>query len=140
MDMKHLKTAAAKGDPLAQFNLGVMYNRRLDDNGHPASGDRIEALRWLSQAARQGLPRAQQHVAELLCDGRTPAERVEACAWLIRARANTVGAYQEQAQTRLAKLSATLTAGQCQMAERMAESFKSEERYVPQALPRRRRG
>lgn len=138
MDLRRMKTAATKGDPLAQFNLGVMYNRRLDDNGHPALSDRVEALKWLSQAARHGLPRAQQQVAELLCEGAIAAEWIEGCAWLLRARANTDGIYRHQAATGLAKIEAKLTADQCNEAARMAETFKSQESYVPQVWRRKR--
>ena len=118
--MKQLKVAAEKGDAQAQFNLGVMFNRRVDDNEHPASGHRAEAMKWFLQAARQGFPMAQQQMAELLCESSSATEWVEACAWLIRARANSVGAHQEQAKKRLASLSATLTSSQSDEAERLA--------------------
>jgi TPR repeat protein len=139
MEIRRLKTAAAKGDPLAQFNLGIIYNRRLDDNGYPASSDRAEALKWLSAAAKHGLPRAQIHVAELLCESTDMAEWIEACAWLIRAQANNLGVHHERATKSLALVSAALTSNQIVDARHMAETFKSEERYVPQVVLRRRR-
>ncbi|HEY1723343.1 MAG TPA: hypothetical protein VGG27_19020 [Magnetospirillaceae bacterium] len=139
MEIRRLKTAATKGDPLAQFNLGILYNHRLDDNGHPTPSNRIEALKWLSAAAKHGLPRAQIHVAELLCEGSDMTEWIEACAWLIRAQANNLGAYHERATKNLAHVSAALTSNQIIDAQHMAETFKSEEQYVPQVVAPRRR-
>ncbi len=138
--MRHLRAAAAAGDACAQFNLGIMYDRRLDDNDHPAPGDRIEAVKWLSQAARQGLPRAQQRLAGLLSeDPQDPNERVEAYAWLIRAHANTVGAHQEQAQKGIVLVAAGLTDAQRTEAEEMARTFQSQEHYAGDVPARRRR-
>src|ERR1700676_3925864 len=53
--MKRLQTAAEKGDANAQFNLGVLYDNRLDDNGHPIGSNRAQALKWLQMAAEQGM-------------------------------------------------------------------------------------
>ena len=52
----------------AQFNLGVLYDSRLDDNGYAIEGDRAEAIKWMLAAAEQGLPRAQSRLAELYAD------------------------------------------------------------------------
>jgi TPR repeat protein len=54
--IKHLLIAAESGDAAAQFNLGVLYDSRLDDNGYAIEGNRAEAMKWLLAAAEQGLP------------------------------------------------------------------------------------
>ena len=50
--MKRLQVAAEKGDASAQFNLGVLYDNRLDDNGHPIGSNRAQALKWLQMARK----------------------------------------------------------------------------------------
>ena len=54
-----LLLAAESGDAAAQFNLAVLCESRLDDNGYPIEGNRTAAMKWLLAAAEQGLPRAQ---------------------------------------------------------------------------------
>ncbi|MGH6974003.1 MAG: hypothetical protein ACRED6_05190, partial [Stellaceae bacterium] len=59
--MKRLLAAATKGDPDAEYNLGVMYDNRIDDhgnavdptddNGFPIASNRAEAMKWLLRAA-----------------------------------------------------------------------------------------
>ncbi len=67
--MRHLRLAAESGDAAAQFNLGVLFDSRFDDNGYAVAGNRVEAIRWLLAAAEQGLPRAQSRLAELYAGG-----------------------------------------------------------------------
>src|SRR6516164_5512720 len=68
--IRHLLIAAKSGDAAAQFNLGVLYDSRLDDNGYAIEGNRAEAMKWLLAAAEQGLPRAQSKLAEMYASGR----------------------------------------------------------------------
>lgn len=137
--MRRLKLAAEAGDANAQFNLGMMYDNRLDDNNRPAPGNRVEAIRWLLQSARQGLPRAQTRLAELYADEpESPAQLVEACAWFIRALANNSGAHHERAQAGFALLTASLTPLQIKAAERKARLFEPHERHVFEKPARRR--
>ena len=63
--MRHLRLAAESGDAAAQFNLGVLFDSREDDNGYAIEGNRGQAIKWLLAAAEQGLPRAQSRLAEL---------------------------------------------------------------------------
>src|ERR1700751_2639156 len=72
--MRHLRLAAESGDAAAQFNLGVLSDSRLDDNGYTIEGDRAESLKWLPAAAEQGLPRAQSRLAELYAGGPNASE------------------------------------------------------------------
>jgi TPR repeat protein len=84
--MRHLQIAAKSGEAAAQFNLGVLYDSRLDDNGYAVDGDRAQAIKWLWAAAEQGLPRAQSRLAELYADGpNTSGSYVNACAWFLMA-------------------------------------------------------
>ena len=53
--MRHLRIAAESGEAPAQFNLGVLYDSRLDDNGYAIEGDRAEAIKWMLAAAEQAL-------------------------------------------------------------------------------------
>ena len=62
-----LLLAAESGDAAAQFNLAVLCDSRLDDNGYPIEGNRVVAMKWLLAAAEQGLPRAQSKLTETLC-------------------------------------------------------------------------
>jgi TPR repeat protein len=63
--LKHLLLAAESGDAAVQFNLGILYDSRLDDNGYAIEGNRAEAIKWLLAAAEQGLPRAQSQLATM---------------------------------------------------------------------------
>jgi hypothetical protein len=54
------KPAADKGQPDAQFNLGILYSR-----GQGVGKDPEEAFKWLRLAADQGLPQAQFMVAQM---------------------------------------------------------------------------
>jgi len=64
--IKHLILAAESGDAAAQFNLGVLCDSRLDDNGYTIEGNRAEAMKWLLAAAEQGLARAQSKLREII--------------------------------------------------------------------------
>ena len=70
--MRHLRLAAESGEAAAQFNLGVLYDSRLDDNGYAIEGNRAEAIKWLLAAASRAcrahkagwpnsMPTAQTH-------------------------------------------------------------------------------
>jgi TPR repeat protein len=48
-----LLLAAENGDAAAQFNLAVLCESRLDDNGYPTEADRTTAMKWLLAAAEQ---------------------------------------------------------------------------------------
>src|SRR5205085_11025889 len=65
---KRLLQAAEAGDAGSQYNLGVLYDNGLDDNGYAVAGNRPQAVRWLLAAAKRGLPRAQVKLAEIYAD------------------------------------------------------------------------
>src|ERR1051325_1884522 len=60
---KRLLRAAEAGDAGSQYNLGILYDNGLDDNGYAVTGNRRQAVKWLLAAAEQGLPRAQVKLA-----------------------------------------------------------------------------
>jgi TPR repeat protein len=117
----HLLRAAEGGDAGSQFNLGVLYDNRLDDNGHAISGNRAEAIKWLSLAAEQNLPHAQIKLAEVYADRPdVPENSVKACAWFLRGAANSSGMHRQRAQTGFARVAAHLTPAQIGTARHLA--------------------
>jgi hypothetical protein len=96
--MRRLRIAAESGEAAAQFNLGILYDSRLDDNGYAIKGDRAEAIKWLRAAAEQGLPRAQSRLAAIYIDGANTLENdVDACAWFLLATTSTRGIHRHHA-------------------------------------------
>ena len=78
-----LRTAAAHGDPRAQF---IIAGRYLDGQGAPA--DYTKAFYWYRQAATRGLPPAQYRLATMYERGKgTAADPVQALVWYERAAA-----------------------------------------------------
>ena len=65
---KQLLRAAEAGNASSQYNLGILYDNGLDDNGYAVVGNRHQAVKWLLAAAEQGLPRAQVKLAEIYAD------------------------------------------------------------------------
>ena len=131
---KHLLEAAERGDPEAQFNLGVMYENGLVNSRYTSEGSRPEALRWLRAAAEQGLPRAQVKLAELYAgEPDTPENSMQACAWFLLATESLQGAHLEKAQSGYERASSHLTPAQIASATQYAQGWKPT-RPVPAAL------
>lgn len=136
--MKRLLIAAKKGDADSQFNLAVLYDRRMDDNGHAVGSSRTEAIKWLLEAARQGLPRAQGRLAELYADGRDlPGDHIRACAWFLLATASLGGIHRQGAQVGYEQVSALLTPAQVETASRLARRLRPKKRadFAAPGLP-----
>jgi hypothetical protein len=111
--MRRLIRAAGTGDAHAQFNLGILYDSRLDDNGHAIGGNRAEAIKWLLKAANQSLPRAQVKLAELYAGGPgRSASHAEACFWFLLAKASLSGMHYERARIGYERSAAELTPAQ----------------------------
>src|SRR5947209_1041025 len=86
---KRLLQAAEEGDAQSQYNLGILYDNGMDDNGYTVAGNRPQAVRWLLAAAEQGLPRAQVKLAEVYADGPNVAgSHASACGWFLLAAVN----------------------------------------------------
>lgn len=147
--MRALIAAAAAGNPEAQFNLGVMYDNRIDDqgnaasptddNGYAISGNRVEAMRWLLRAAEQGLTRAQARLAELYAEATDePETRIKACKWFTLARANSTGFRLERVRAGYERLCAQMTAAQVNAARRRARRWQLDHPKAPAPPPKRR--
>jgi Sel1 repeat len=123
--IKHLVLAAESGDPAAQFNLGVLCDSRLDDNGYAIEGDRAEAMKWLLAAAEQGLPRAQSKLAEMYADGPdAPEDHINACAWFLLAITTLRGVHRHKALSNFDRVSSHLTPAQLAKARCFAVNWK----------------
>jgi len=128
--MRHLQLAAEGGDAAAQFNLGVLYDSRLDDNGYAIEGNRAEAIKWLLAAAEQGLPRAQSRLAELYAGGpNASGNYVNACAWFLLATTSSRGIHRHEARSGYERVAAQLTPAQLAKARRLAGLTKTSKRH-----------
>jgi len=123
--IKQLHLAAEGGNAAAQFNLGVFYDSRLDDNGYPIEGNRAEAVRWLLAAAEQGLPRAQSQLATMYAGGPdAPEDYIKACAWFLLATTKLRGIHRHRAQSGYECVSLRLTPVQLAKARHFASNWK----------------
>ncbi len=133
--MKRLLAAAAKGDPDAEYNLGVMYDNRIDDHGNavgptddndnPIASDRAEAMKWLLRAADHGQPRAQMRLAELYAAGPEAGRNYgRACQWFIVAIAGLQGVHRQRAQGGYEQVRSELTTTEVLAAQRRARDWE----------------
>lgn len=114
--------AAESGDAGSQFNLGVLYDNHMDDNGRAIGSNRAAAIKWLLLAAKQNLPRAQIRLAEVYSQGAAvPENFVRACAWFLRAAASSSGVHRQKAQSGFNRVAVNLSPGQIAEARRLAE-------------------
>jgi TPR repeat protein len=130
--MRHLRTAAESGEAAAQFNLGVLYDSRIDDNGYAIEGDRPAAIKWLRAAAEQGLPRAQSRLAELYANGPDVAGNyVNACAWFLMAATSARGIHRHRARSGYERIAAHMTRAQLTKAKHLARLWRTQRRDTP---------
>jgi TPR repeat protein len=130
--LKHLQLAAESGDAAAQFNLGILCDSRLDDNGYAIDGNRAEAIKWLLAAAAQGLSRAQRQLAELYAGGPNASENfVNACAWFLLAETSSRGIHRDRARSGYERMASRLTPAQLAKARRLASRWRAEPRGQP---------
>jgi hypothetical protein len=88
--MRLLRPLADKGDPLAEFMLGNMY-----DNAHGVPRDDAAALIWYRQAADQGSKGAAAGLGRMYESGRgVPLDYAVAAKWYRYAADRGVGAAQ----------------------------------------------
>ena len=81
---KWYRFAAERGQGLAQFKLGVMY-----DNGEGVPEDDKQAVKWYRLAAEQGVAKAQYNLGVMYFNGRgVPEDKVLAYMWWNLAAAN----------------------------------------------------
>ena len=128
--MRHLRLAAESGDAAAQFNLGVLFDSREDDNGYAIESNRGQAIKWLLAAAEQGLPCAQSRLAELYAGGSNASgDLVNACAWSLLATKNSRGIHRHQARSKYERISTRLTPAQITKAKRLAGLWRAQSRH-----------
>ena len=85
------KAKAEKGDPVAQFKLGVCYS-----DGEGVAKDVVEAVKWVRKAADQGYAHAQSKLGVCYAKGEGVAkDMVEAYAFF-----NLAGITEELARQR----------------------------------------
>src|SRR5579864_1053270 len=112
---KELLAAAERGDAQAQYNLGVMLENGVDDNGYAIEGDkaaamRADAVKWLLSAAEQDLPRAQLQLAEAYAAGAGGLEQhVKAGGWFLLAMTRLSGVHRHRARSGYELLCSRLT-------------------------------
>ena len=130
--MRHLRIAAESGEAAAQFNLGVLYDSCIDDNGYAIESHRADAIRWLLAAAEQGLPRAQSRLAELYADGpNASGDYVNACVWFLLATASSRGIYRDHARSGYERVATRLTPAQLTKAKRLAGLWRPQSQETP---------
>jgi hypothetical protein len=79
--IKVWKPLAEQGDGIAQYNLGLLYEK-----GRGVTQDHQIAFRWYSRAAEDGIPQAQLNLGELYRRGLgVPKNHQQAVKWYRRA-------------------------------------------------------
>ncbi len=133
---KRLLQAAEAGDARAQYNLGILYDNGLDDNGYAVEGNRPQAVKWLLAAAEQGLPRAQVKLAEVYADGPDiSGSRATACGWLLLAALGLRGIHLQKARSGYERIASHLTPAQIAQATRFARDWAPKRREPATHLP-----
>ena len=136
--MKRLQVAAKKGDANSQFNLGVLYDNRLDDNGHPIGGNRAQALKWLQLAADQGMTRAQTKLAEVYAGGaKVAGDDAKACFWFLLAARGSNGIHRLNAESGYARVAANLTKAEIARTAKLVRDWKPMTRPATTGASRR---
>jgi TPR repeat protein len=90
MALRLLQPLAEQGDPVAQFNVGVMY-----DNGESVPQNDAEAITWFRKSAQQGVSVAQFNLGVMYDNGEgVPQDYPEAAKWYRKAADQGVSAAQ----------------------------------------------
>jgi len=122
---RRLLKAAEEGDAGAQYNLGILYDTALDDNGYAITGTRPQAVKWLLAAAEQGLPRAQVKLAEIYAGAPdTAGSHANAGGWFLLAALGLHGAHLDRARSGYERLASHLTAVEIARARRFARDWQ----------------
>jgi hypothetical protein len=115
MTIEALRTAAAQGNPEAQFKLGARYAI-----GDEVPQDYSEAVRWFEPAAEQGHVIAQATLGAYYWEGRGVAKDInQAYFWSILARAQG----DEGSKFRAAALTSSMTRAQVLAAQQKADDW-----------------
>jgi TPR repeat protein len=133
-----LLRAAQAGDAGSQYNLGILRNNGMDDNGYAVTGDRRQAVKWLLAAAEQGLPRAQVKLAEVYADAPDiSGSHTAAGGWFLLAALELHGAHLHRAQSGYERIASHLSPAQIEQARRFAQGWTPKRpKPAAQLLPK----
>jgi TPR repeat protein len=121
---KLLLRAAEAGDPGSQYNLGILCDNGMDDNGHAVTGNRQQAVKWLLAAAEQGLPRAQVKLAEVYADAPDiSGSHAAAGGWFLLAARGLHGVHLHRARSGYERIASHLNPAQIEQARRFAQGW-----------------
>src|SRR3954451_20774739 len=121
---KQLLRAAEAGDAGSQYNLGIMCDNGMDDNGNTVAGNRRQAVKWLLAAAEQGLPRAQVKLAEVYADAPDIlGSHAAAGGWFLLAALESHGAHLHRARSGYERIASHLNPAQIEQARRFAQGW-----------------
>jgi TPR repeat protein len=119
-----LLRAAEAGDAGSQYNLGILCNNGMDDNGYAVAGNRRQAVKWLSAAAEQGLPQAQVKLAEIYADAPDiSGSHTAAGGWFLLAALGLHGVHLHRARSGYARIASHLNPAQIEEARRFAQGW-----------------
>ena len=127
--LHHMRAAAESGEASAQFNLAIVYDNGLDDNGHDVERNRREAIKWLRKAAQQGLSRAQAKLADIY---REQSDLKQAYAWFLVAAANSEGAGAQRIHDGMNRLAPELSEEEIDRAKKLAQRWTTQIRRLAQ--------
>jgi uncharacterized protein len=115
---KEWRPLAEAGDPVAQYNLGLLY---LDGHGVPQST--VEASNWFRRAAEQDYTQAQHNLGAMYASGQgVKKDFLQAYKWLnICAAKGNAGCV-----TQRDLIAKKLKAGQIAEGQRLATEFKPQ--------------
>ena len=121
---KQLLRAAEAGDAGSQYNLGMLCNNGMDDNGYAVAGNRQQAVKWLLAAAEQGLLRAQVKLAEIYADAPDiSGSHAAASGWFLLAALGLHGVHLHRARSGYERLASHLNSAQIEQARRFAQGW-----------------
>ena len=124
---KRLLQAAEAGDSASQYNLGILYDNGIDDNGHAFVGNRLEAAKWLLAAAEQGLPRAQVKLAEVYADAPDiSGSHAAAGGWFLLAALGLHGVHLHRARSGYERIASRFHPAQIDQARSFAQDWTSK--------------
>jgi TPR repeat protein len=124
--------AAEAGDAASQFNLGILYDNGVDDNGHAIVGNRLEAAKWLLAAAEQGLPRAQVKLAEVYAAAPdVSGSHAAAGGWFLLAALGLRGVHLHRARSGYERIALLLTGAEVDQARRFARDWTPKRSVSP---------
>jgi TPR repeat protein len=113
--LQQAKGLAERGDPAAQYKLGVMYA-----DGQDVAQDFQEALKWFRLSAAQGNSEAQANLGALYHGGfGVQEDYVQAMMWFMIAKASGTSLADQNIQ----QLESILTPTQIANAQRMAQKW-----------------